>query len=70
MKISLTILVPIASIFVLSIIIATYFIQDIFTLVKSVGINLSPVPPNPDFKILLYLSLIGIVGIHRNRKGG
>jgi hypothetical protein len=32
-----------------------------------VGINFSTMLPNSDFKILLYLSLVGIVGIHRNR---
>ena len=67
MKKSLIIFVPITSIFVLSGIMATYFMADIFTLMKLAGINFSTILPNPDFKILLYLSVVGIVGIHRNR---
>ena len=67
MKKSLILLVPITSIFVLSVIIATYFMENIFNLLKLDGINFSTILPSPDFEILLYLSLVGIVGIHRNR---
>ena len=61
---------PIMSIFVLSVIIVTYFIEDIFNHMKLAGINFSTMPQNPDFQILLCLGLvgfIGIVGIHRNK---
>jgi len=67
MKKSLIYFVPITSIFVLSVIIATYFMENIFNLLKLDGINFSTILPSPDFEILLYLSLVGIVGIHRNR---
>ena len=66
-KKSLLFLVPITSIFVLSSIIATFFMESIFNLLNLNGIISSTILPNPDFKILLYLSIAGIVGIHRNR---
>ena len=69
MKKSLIFFVPITSIFMVSGIMALYFLGDIFTLMKLVGINFSTILPNPDFEILLYLSVVGIVGIHRNRGG-
>ena len=70
MRKSLFFIVPITSIFVIPVIMANYFMEDIFTLMKLVGINFSTILPNPDFEILLYLSLVGIVGIvgiRRNR---
>jgi hypothetical protein len=33
------------------------------------GINISTLLPNPDIEFLLCLSLVGIVGIHRNKGG-
>jgi len=67
MKKSLIYFIPITSIFVLSVIIATYFMEDIFNLMKLARIHFSTIFLNSDFKILLYLSVVGIVGIHRNR---
>ena len=67
MKKSLIYLVLIKSFFVLSIIIAAYFMADIFNLMKLAGINFSTILSNPDFAILLCLSLVGIVNIRRNR---
>lgn len=67
MKKSLTNLVLITSFFVFSVIIATYFMADIFNLMKLAGINFSTILSNPDFAILLCLSIVGIVNIRRNR---
>jgi len=67
MKKSLIYFVPIMSIWVLSVIVATYFMENIFKLMKIAGINFSTILPNSDFKILLYLSVLGILGIRRNR---
>ena len=67
MKKGLIYFVPIISIFVLSVVIATYFMENIFNLIKIAGINFSTILPNSDFKILLYLSVLGILGIRRNR---
>ena len=55
------------SIFVLSVIIATYFMENIFDLMKLAGINFSTILPNSDFNILLYFSVVGIINIRRNR---
>jgi hypothetical protein len=68
MKKSLIYFVPTTLIFVLSVIMATYFMENIFNLMKLAGINFSTILPNSDFEILLYLSVVGIVGIHRNRE--
>ena len=68
MKKSLIYLVLIKSFFVLSIIIAAYFMADIFNLMKLAGINFSTILSNPDFAILFCLSLVGIVNIRRNRR--
>jgi len=67
MKKGLIYFVPIISIFVLSVVIATYFMENIFNLIKIAGINFSTILPNSDFKILLYLGVFGILGIRRNR---
>ena len=67
MKKNLIYFVPIMSLWVLSVIIATYFMENIFKLMKIAGINFSTILPNSDFKILLYLSVLGILGIRRNR---
>ena len=69
MKKSLILFAAITPILVIPAILATYFMADIFNLMKAVGLNFSTILPNPDFKILLYLSIVGIVGIHRNRGG-
>ena len=67
MKKGLIYFVPIMSIFVLSVIIATYFMENIFDLMKLARINFSTILPNSDFSILLYFSVVGILGIRRNR---
>jgi hypothetical protein len=67
MKKGLIYFVPIMSIFVLSVIIATYFMENIFDLMKLAMINFSTILPNSDFNILLYFSVVGILGIRRNR---
>ena len=66
MKKSLIYLVIIKSFSVLLVIIATYFMADILNLMKLAGINSSTILSNPDFAILLCLSLVGIVNIRRN----
>ena len=68
MKKRLIYFVPITSILVILAIIATYFIEDIFKLMQFTGVNFSTILPNSDFTMLLYLSVIGIVGIPRKRK--
>jgi hypothetical protein len=40
--------------------------EDIFNLMKFAEIKISTILPNPDFEILLCISLVGIVCIHRN----
>ena len=67
MKDSLIFFVSVTSIFMLSIIIANYFMEDFFNLMKLAEIKISTILPNPDFEILLCLSLVGIVCIHRNK---
>ena len=67
MKASPVFFATITSIFVIAVISATYFKESIDSLMVMAGINFSTMLPNPDFKILLYLSLVGIVGIHRSR---
>ena len=68
MKKSLIYFVPKTSILVILVIVATYFIEDIFKLMKFTEINVSTILPNPDFTMLLYLSVVGIFGIPRKRK--
>ena len=67
MKKSLIYLVLIKSFLVLSVIIPTYFMADIFKLMKLAGLNSSTILSNSDFAILLCISLVGIVNIRRNR---
>ena len=70
MKKGLIYFVPIMSIFVLSVIIATYFMENIFNLIELARINISTILINSDYKIfLLYFSVVGIIGIPRNRGG-
>ena len=67
MKDSLIFFVSVTSIFMLSIIIANYFMEDFFNLMKLAEIKISTILPNPDFEILICLSIVGIVCIHRNK---
>ena len=69
MKNNIVFFISVTSIFILSAIIATNFMEDIFNLMKSAEIKISTILPNPDFEFLLCLCLVGIVGIHR-KKGG
>ena len=69
MKNNLIFFISVTSIFILSAIIATNFMEDIFNLMKSAEIKISTILPNPDFEFLLCLCLVGIVGIHRNKGG-
>jgi hypothetical protein len=66
MKKQQVILAAITSIFVITVALATYFKESIDSLMAIAGINFSTMLPNPDFKILLYFSLVGIVCIHRS----
>jgi flagellar biosynthesis protein FlhB len=68
MKSNLMYFVPIMSFVVFSFIIATYFMENIFSLMNAARINFSTILPNPDLKILLFFSVIGIFSIRRNRK--
>ena len=67
MKKILILSVPTTSIFVLSVLIGTYFIEDIFTLIQLGRTNSSLIIPESDTQILLCCSLIGLVGIFRKR---
>ena len=70
MKKGLIYFVPIMSIFVLSVIIATYFMENIFNLIELARINISTILINSDYKIfLLYFSAVGIISVRRNRGG-
>ena len=68
MKNNLPFFISVTSIFMLSAIIATNFMEDIFNLIKFTEIKISTILPNPDFEFLLCLCLVGIVGIHRKKK--
>ena len=70
MKKSLIYFVPIMSIFVVSAIITTYFMENIFNLFELARINISTILINSDYKIfLLYFSVVGLINIRRNRGG-
>ena len=68
MKKSLTSLVLITSLFVFSVVIAIYFMADIFNLMKLAGLNFSTILSDPDFAILLCLCIVGLVNIRRNKR--
>jgi hypothetical protein len=67
MKKILILSVPTTSIFVLSVLIGTYFIEDIFTLIQLGRTNSSLIIPESDIQVLLCFGFIGLVGIFRNR---
>jgi hypothetical protein len=67
MKKILILFVPTASIFVLSILIGTYFIEAIFTLIQLGRTNSSLIIPESDIQILLCFGFIGLVGVFRKR---
>ena len=70
MKKGLIYFVPIMSLFVVSVIITTYFMENIFNLIELSRINISNILLNSDYKIfLLYFSVVGIINIRRNRGG-
>ena len=62
MKKTLILFVSITSIFVLSVIIRAYFIEDIFNLMKLSRTKISSIVIDPDIQIILCLGLIGIIG--------
>jgi hypothetical protein len=65
MKQILILFVPTASILVFSVLIGTYFIEDIFTLIQLGRTNSSLIFPESDIQILLCFGFIGLVGIFR-----
>jgi hypothetical protein len=67
MKKILILFVPTASIFVLSVFIGTYFIEDIFNLIQLGRTKSSLIIPEPDIQILLCFGFIGLVGVFRKR---
>jgi hypothetical protein len=67
MKKILILFVPKASIFVLFVLIGTYFIEDIHTLFQLGRTNSSSLIPAADIQILLCFGFIGLVGIFRKR---
>jgi len=69
MKKILILFVPAASIFVFSLLIGAYFIEDIFNLIQLGRTKGSLVIPKPDIQILLCLGLIGIIGFFASRAG-
>lgn len=67
MKKILVFFVPIVSIFVLSMIVAAIYIEDIFNLVNlNWTMNLSIIPES-DIQIFLFLSIVGFVALMRKR---
>jgi hypothetical protein len=67
MKKILILFVSITSIFVLSIIIRAYFIEDIFNLMKLSETKISSMVIDPDIQITLCLGIIGIIGFFGSR---
>jgi hypothetical protein len=67
MKKILILFVPAASIFVFSLLIGAYFIEDIFNLIQLGRTKGSLVIPKPDIQILLCFGIIGLVGVLRKR---
>jgi hypothetical protein len=69
MKKILILFVSITSIIVFSAIIRGYFIEDILSLMKLSMTKISFLIIDPDIQILLYLSLIGLIGFFVSRAG-
>ncbi len=67
MKKILIFFVSITSIFVLSVIIRAYFIEDIFNLMKLSRTIISSIVIDPDIQIILCLGLMGIIGFFGSR---
>ena len=67
MKKILILFVPTSSIFVLFVLIGTYFIEDIYTLIQLGRTTLSSLIPESDIQILICFGFIGLVGIFRKR---
>lgn len=67
MKKILVFFVPIVSTFVLSMIVAAFYIEDIFNLVNlNWTMNLTIIPES-DIQIFLFLSIVGFVALMRKR---
>jgi len=69
MKKILIFFISITSIIVLSAIIRVYFIADILDLMKLSRTKISSLIIDPEVQILLYLSLIGLIGFFGSRAG-
>jgi len=69
MKKILIFFISITSIIVLSAIIRVYFIADILNLMKLSRTKISSLIIDPEVQILLYLSLIGLIGFFGSRAG-
>ncbi len=67
MKKILILFVPTASIFVFSILLGAYFIEDILNLIQLGRTKSSLVIPESDIQILICCSLVGLVGVFRKR---
>ena len=68
MKNNLVFFVPIVSTFVLSMIAAVFYIEDIFNLVNINWIMNLNIIPDSDIQIFLFLSIVGFVAIMRKRQ--
>ena len=67
MKKNLVFFVPVVSIFVLSMIVAAFYIEDVFNLVNlNWTMNLTIIPES-DIQIFLFLSIVGFVALMRKR---
>lgn len=59
--------VSVTSAIILSVLIGIYFMIDIFNFMELVRANLSSMIIDPEVQILLYLSLIGLIGFFGSR---
>ena len=67
MKKNLILFVSLIPVFVFSGFVGAFFLEDIFHFIKLCKDNISAIIVDPDVQILLYLSVIGLVGIFRIR---
>jgi hypothetical protein len=67
MKKNLILFLSVTSALVLSVLIGAHFIDAVLHFIKLSRANLSSIIIDPEAQILLYLSLIGLIGIFRAR---
>ena len=67
MKKNLILSLAVISAFVLSVLIGVHFIDTVLHFIELSKTNLSSIIIDPETQILLYLSLIGLIGIFRSR---